>query len=50
MLNLQLMAVSSIKCQFQESKLSNQQNREGRSLRSRPSFKSLGKGERTAYD
>jgi len=30
MLNVQLMAASSIKLQFQESKLSNQQNREGR--------------------
>jgi len=42
MFNIHLMAASSIKRQFQESKLSNQQNREGRSLRSRPSFKSLG--------
>jgi len=41
MLNIQLMAASSIKFRFQESKLSNQQNREGRSLRSRPSFGSL---------
>jgi len=35
-----LMAASSIKRQFQESKLSNQQNREGRA-NARPSFKSL---------
>jgi len=39
MLNVQIMAASSIKCQFQESKLSNQKNREGRSLCSRPSFR-----------
>jgi len=31
MFNIQFMAASSIKRQFQESKLSNQQNREGRS-------------------
>jgi len=30
MLNNQIMAASSIKLRFQESKLSNQQNREGR--------------------
>jgi len=33
------MVASSIKCQFHDRKLSNQQNREGRSLRSRPSFR-----------
>jgi len=39
MFNIQFMTGSSIKRQFQESKLSNQQNREGRSRRSRPSFR-----------